>query len=84
MGYEGPESGPGAVRFWDDPDYGDGRFTILAAEADVQVRYQVEVEGGIQAVGAPVARGVVFDQFPKGRFARHGLDLLDAAGVSER
>jgi hypothetical protein len=46
MGYEGPDSGPGAVRVWDDPDYGDGRFTILAAEPGVEVRYRVEVQGG--------------------------------------
>ncbi len=46
MGYEGPDTGPGAVRYWDDPDYGDGRFTVIEADSARSVRYQVEVQGG--------------------------------------
>jgi carbon monoxide dehydrogenase subunit G len=44
--FSGPERGSGATRSWDDPEMGDGRFTILATQADREVQYRVEVQGG--------------------------------------
>jgi uncharacterized protein YndB with AHSA1/START domain len=44
--FSGPARGSGAMRSWDDPEMGDGRFTILTAEADREVRYRVEVQEG--------------------------------------
>jgi uncharacterized protein YndB with AHSA1/START domain len=44
--FSGPERGSGATRSWDDPEMGDGRFTILAARDDREVQYRVEVQEG--------------------------------------
>ena len=44
--FSGPARGAGATRSWDDPDLGDGTFTILAAEPDRAVQYRVEVQEG--------------------------------------
>ena len=44
--FEGPEHGAGAVRRWDDPQIGDGVFTIVSAEPSHQVDYRVEVQKG--------------------------------------
>jgi uncharacterized protein YndB with AHSA1/START domain len=44
--FEGPEHGAGATRRWDDPQVGDGVFTIVSAEADRSVAYHVAVQKG--------------------------------------
>jgi carbon monoxide dehydrogenase subunit G len=42
----GPPEGVGASRSWDDPEYGDGRFTVVLSDPDRAVGYEVSVEGG--------------------------------------
>lgn len=42
----GPPSGIGAGRSWNDPEFGDGVFTIVESVAGERVGYRVEVEGG--------------------------------------
>jgi hypothetical protein len=44
--FSGPERGAGATRSWDDPEVGDGVFTIVSSEADRAVSYRVEVQEG--------------------------------------
>ena len=44
--FSGPERGAGATRRWDDPEVGEGVFTILASAPDREVGYRVEVQGG--------------------------------------
>ena len=43
---EGPSSGPGARRTWDDPRMGSGFLAIVAADPPRSVGYLVEVEDG--------------------------------------
>jgi hypothetical protein len=43
---DGPQSGVGARRSWDDPEYGDGVLTIVEVTHPSVVRYEVLVEGG--------------------------------------
>lgn len=43
---EGPASGPGARRVWDDPSIGAGSFALTNARPPSRVDYVVEVEGG--------------------------------------
>ena len=42
----GPARGAGASLSWDDPDLGDGSFTIVSATEPTSVAYAVRVEGG--------------------------------------
>lgn len=44
--FSGPERGPGATRTWDDPEVGDGAFTIESSVPDREVVYRVEVQKG--------------------------------------
>ncbi|MSR35811.1 MAG: hypothetical protein EXR95_04070 [Gemmatimonadetes bacterium] len=44
--FSGPARGAGAVRSWDDPEVGDGVFTIVSAVPDQKVAYRVEVQEG--------------------------------------
>jgi carbon monoxide dehydrogenase subunit G len=44
--FSGPERGAGATRRWDNPDVGDGVFTIVSTEPDREVGYRVEVQKG--------------------------------------
>lgn len=43
---EGPRTGQGARRVWDDPQLGSGSLTITASTPASAVSYVVEVEGG--------------------------------------
>lgn len=43
---EGPPSGPGARRVWDDPRIGSGSFALTDARPPSRVDYVVEVEDG--------------------------------------
>ena len=43
---DGPASGPGARRVWDDPSVGSGSFAIIDARPPSRVDYVVEVEDG--------------------------------------
>lgn len=43
---EGPASGPGARRVWDDPGVGSGSFALTDARPPSRVDYVVEVEEG--------------------------------------
>ena len=59
---EGPTTGSGAIRTWDDPQMGRGSLTITASSPPALLRYRVEVEGGaLRFEGlfeiAPVAGG---------------------------
>lgn len=42
----GPPRGTGSSRRWDDAEWGDGIFTITAAEPPRSIAYRVEVEEG--------------------------------------
>ncbi len=42
----GPDAGAGAGRSWNDPEFGDGVFTIVESVANQSVGYRVEVEDG--------------------------------------
>lgn len=42
----GPDEGPGSGLEWNDPQYGTGRFQVLASETGERVEYEVEIEGG--------------------------------------
>jgi carbon monoxide dehydrogenase subunit G len=42
----GPSEGAGARLAWDDPQWGQGVWTLTDARAPSEVRYRVEVEGG--------------------------------------
>ena len=42
----GPARGAGASLSWDDPELGDGSFTIVSATEPTRVDYAVRVEGG--------------------------------------
>lgn len=44
--FEGPPQGPGSARGWDDPEWGDGVFTITAEDPLRSVSYRVDVEEG--------------------------------------
>lgn len=53
--FSGPERGAGATRSWNDPEVGDGRFTIVSSEPGREVSYRVEVqEGGMVTEGTLV------------------------------
>lgn len=52
--FEGPPEGPGAARAWDDPEWGDGVFTITAQDTPRSVAYEVAVEEGTM-----ITRGTV-------------------------
>lgn len=57
--FEGPSSGAGASRAWNDRRYGRGRLTIVASEEPRRIRYRVEVEGGaIRIEGALILEPV--------------------------
>lgn len=43
---EGPERGAGATVRWDDPQWGDGVFTITGSEPPRALRYEVHVQEG--------------------------------------
>lgn len=42
----GPATGPGASVRWDDPQWGEGEWTLTEAESNRSVAYEVRVEGG--------------------------------------
>ena len=41
---EGPATGTGARRVWDDPELGSGSLTLVGSRAPAGVDYRVEVE----------------------------------------
>ncbi|MCY4646097.1 MAG: SRPBCC family protein [Gammaproteobacteria bacterium] len=51
----GPSRGVGAGRSWDDPEFGDGVFTIVESVAGERVRYRVEVEDGAMITEGTIA-----------------------------
>jgi uncharacterized protein YndB with AHSA1/START domain len=42
----GPPAGPGAARHWDDPQWGQGEWTLTESDPPHRVAYEVRVEGG--------------------------------------
>ncbi len=46
-----PSRGEGAVRNWDDPQYGRGAITITESREPILVAYRVEIEGRTQVTG---------------------------------
>lgn len=42
----GPAAGVGATRRWDDPQWGQGEWTLTASDPPSRVTYEVRVEGG--------------------------------------
>ena len=51
----GPPSGVGAGRSWNDPEFGNGAFTIMESVAGERVRYRVEVEDGSMITEGTIA-----------------------------
>ena len=51
----GPPAGVGAGRSWNDPEFGDGVFTIVESIAGERVRYRVEVEDGSMITEGTIA-----------------------------
>jgi hypothetical protein len=47
---DGPASGVGAARTWDDPVFGAGSFTIVESRPPRRIAYTVLVEGGAMQV----------------------------------
>ena len=75
---EGPGRGTGAVRVWDDPAYGSGRFTIVESLPGRSLRYRVIVEGGAMTilgsfVFAPDDEGTNVTWREEGDFGRNPL-----------
>ena len=51
--FEGPETGAGSARVWDDPDLGSGRFEVVDVAEPERVDYLVTLEeGGFQVEGS--------------------------------
>lgn len=48
---QGPSSGPGATRTWDDEAFGSGSLALVEVEPPLRVTYRAEVEGGIRFEG---------------------------------
>ena len=44
--FSGPARGTGATRTWDDPEIGDGAFTIRSSVPDREIAYRVDVQDG--------------------------------------
>jgi hypothetical protein len=84
--YEGPPSGTGAKRSWDDPAVGVGSFTVTEARRPSVVRYQVELEGGAPTWGVfameSVPEGTRVTWREEGDFGRN--PLLGWAALSLR
>ena len=66
----GPSTGVGAGRSWNDPEFGDGVFTIVESVAGERVRYRVEVEDGSMITEGSIAPGPA-----RRRHRRHPGDL---------
>ena len=46
-----PSSGAGAVRNWDDPQYGSGSVTLIESRPSERVRYRVRIGEGAEVMG---------------------------------
>jgi uncharacterized protein YndB with AHSA1/START domain len=44
--WSGPSAGAGASRRWDDPQWGQGEWTLTESDPPRRVAYEVRVEGG--------------------------------------
>jgi len=82
MAWEGvamePVPGSGGLRKqWDDPALGSGTLEILSATPDTEVRYQVQVQGGLRTLGTfhlrPDGPGSRLDWIEEGDFGRNPL-----------
>jgi hypothetical protein len=86
FGYDGPPSGTGAKRSWNDPAVGVGSFTVTEARRPSVVRYVVELEGGAPTRGAfemaSVPEGTRVTWREEGDFGRN--PLLGWAALSLR
>lgn len=76
--FDGPASGVGASRSWDDPEWGDGTFTVTAVEPERSVEYTVAVEEGRmrtegRIVLTPEAGGTRVDWTERGDFGWNPL-----------
>lgn len=76
--FQGPAEGVGASRSWDDPEWGDGTFTLTAVEPSRLVAYTVEVEEGRmrtdgRLVLTPVQGGTLVEWTERGDFGWNPL-----------
>jgi uncharacterized protein YndB with AHSA1/START domain len=76
--FEGPEHGAGATRRWDDPQVGDGVFTIVSADAGRSVAYHVAVQQGKMTTDGtitlqPAAGGTLVTWSEHGDFGHNPL-----------
>lgn len=82
---EGPTAGPGARRVWSDQESGSGSLEITGVVPDREVRYRVEVEGGIRIRGRlvlePVEEGVRIRWTEEGEFGWNPLLSYLALGM---
>jgi len=82
-----PSSGPGAVRSWDDAQYGSGSVTITESRPSALVRYRVTVGEAAEIVGelklTASAAGSLVTWREEGDFGRNPLMGYVARGMSD-
>ncbi|MEK9506921.1 SRPBCC family protein [Gemmatimonadota bacterium Y43] len=82
----GPPSGPGATVRWDDPQWGEGEWTLTGIESDRAVEYEVRVEGGALVTRGrldldPVAEGTRIHWTESGDFGWNPFLAFMALGM---
>lgn len=82
----GPQRGAGARLAWDDPQWGQGVWTLTEAEAPSRIGYRVEVEeGAMLTLGrlelAPVEGGTRVEWTEQGDFGWNPLLAFMALGM---
>lgn len=84
----GPAQGAGATLSWDDPQWGEGSWTLTAVEPPRSMRYEVSVEGGSlrtwgEVTLAPAADGgTLIEWQERGDFGWNPLLSFMALGMS--
>ncbi len=82
-----PSAGPGAVRSWDDDQYGAGSVTITESRPPELVRYRVRIGESAEVIGELQLRassaGSVVTWREEGNFGRNPLMGYVARGMSD-
>lgn len=84
----GPAQGPGATLSWDDPQWGEGSWTLTGVEAPRSMQYEVSVEGGSLRTWGEVtlspagAGGTLIEWQERGDFGWNPLLSFMALGMS--
>jgi len=84
----GPDQGPGATLSWDDPQWGEGSWTLTALESPRHMQYEVSVEGGALRTWGDVTLspaeggGTLIEWQERGDFGWNPLLSFMALGMS--